>query len=119
MKQGKLCPIITVALILGWVMCFSLWAHGPKSIKLHFKSDVGKLQVEVRHPVKNPTRHFIKRIRVLVNDRIVADVRYTKQTSPEAHSVDFSLKGVGSGDLIVVKATCNKFGGKKARIKVE
>jgi desulfoferrodoxin (superoxide reductase-like protein) len=112
----KMIPGLT-ALIL--VLAVMLPAHGPKSIKMSVARDSGELTVAVRHPVKNTLRHYIKRIRVLVNDQKVIDTRYEKQTAPEIHTARFSLKGLRSGDVIVVKATCNRFGGKKAKITVQ
>ena len=119
MKNHTVNKMIPGLVLLIFVLAVMLPAHGPKSIKISLVRDNGELKVVVRHPVKNTLRHYIKRIRVLVNDQRVIDTRYEKQTAPENHTASFSLKGIRSGDVIVVKATCNRFGGKKAKITVQ
>ena len=119
MKKHTVTKMIPGLAVFILALAVMLPAHGPKSIKMSFVKDSGELKVTVRHPVKNTSRHYIKRIRVLVNDQKVIDNRYEKQTAPEIHTARFSLKSIRSGDLIVVKATCNRFGGKKAKITVQ
>jgi desulfoferrodoxin (superoxide reductase-like protein) len=116
MKNHTVNKMIPGLVLLILVLAVMLPAHRPKAIKISLVLDSGELKVVVRHPVKNTLRHYIKRIRVLVNDQKVIDTRYEKQTAPENHTAGFSLKGIRSGDEIVVKASCNRFGGKKARI---
>lgn len=110
---------LLIGLMIGiFLVTGSVYAHGPKKVTLSFDPNGKVLKVDVSHSVKNPGKHYIKRIRVYVNDEMVEKKFYDRQKNRSGHSDLFTLKDVKSGDTITVKATCNKFGGKKARIKV-
>jgi desulfoferrodoxin (superoxide reductase-like protein) len=94
-------------------------AHAPKEVTLVFDLSQAVLQVNVLHPVKNPETHYIKRIRVYVNEEMVAETTYEKQDSDTSHSAVFTLKEVKAGDEIQAKATCSRIGAKKASITVK
>lgn len=119
MKKLPMNKLISGLVLLLWVFILALPAHAPKSIKVNFNRDIHELKVTIRHPVKNVSRHYVKRIRILVNGQKVVDTRYKKQTSPEIQSAQFKLKGIKTGDTILIKATCNRFGGKKAKKTVK
>ena len=107
---------LLVILFLGRL---SLPAHAPEKITLAFDGSPGILQVTVLHPVKNPESHYIKRIRIYVNDEPVAEKAFEKQDTSESQDADFTLKGVKSGDEIKAKAFCNRIGAKKTSIIVK
>lgn len=95
-----------------------LAGHGPKTVTLAFDVKTGSLNVDVRHPVKNPENHYIKQIRISLNGKMVQEENYSSQKTAEGHTAAFVLKDARAGDQIMVRATCNKFGSKKAEIKV-
>jgi len=108
-----------------WVLVFllalgvgSLSAHAPKAVNLAYTHDTATLKVTITHPVKNPEKHFVDRIRVFVNKDQVAEKTYDKQESSTTHSETFTLSGIQPGDTIMVKVSCNKFGGKRATLTV-
>jgi len=113
-----------VTSILGWglgillVATGALQAHGPRKIELSYDRAESLLTVTVQHPVGDPRDHFIKRIRVWVDDEAVADRTYERQVENISQTDTFTLPEVKAGTEIRVKATCNKIGAKAATLTV-
>lgn len=108
-----------IGLMIGLFLCtISGYAHAPREIALSFDRNLGILKAEILHPVKNPEKHYIKRIWVYVNKEMIEEKFYDRQKTGSGHSDEFKLKKVKSGDVITVKAACSRFGGKKTKITV-
>ena len=95
-----------------------LLGHGPETITLEFETSTGTLSVDVRHPVNNPENHYIKKIQISLNGKMVQEENYTSQKTTQGHTDAFILEMAKAGDQITVSAICSKFGSKKAQIKV-
>ena len=115
--------MICIPLLAGFIFFLFmgsgfLAAHAPDKVTLAFDRKTSSLNVTIKHNVKNPENHYIKRIRVYANGEPVEERSYTSQETAGGHGDVFILKNVKAGDEIMVKATCNKFGGKRANIKI-
>jgi hypothetical protein len=69
--------------------------------------------------VKDVSDHYISDIIVYVNDEEITTTTYEKQTDKLNEIVEIPLENIKNGDVIKLKAKCNKFGSKSAKIKVE
>jgi desulfoferrodoxin (superoxide reductase-like protein) len=118
MKTTSIKGILAGFFVLLILASIPVFAHAPKTITLEFDLNASSLKVEIQHPVKNPANHYIKRIRIYLNGEMIQEKSYSSQETGEGQSETFVLKGVKAGDEILVKATCNKFGGKRSKIKV-
>jgi desulfoferrodoxin (superoxide reductase-like protein) len=80
-------------------------AHPPKSVSLSWNPN-GRLAVNVDHSVNDPQKHYINKIIVYVNDKIVAQKEYSSQSSDAGQSDTFELGALPGGTNIKAEAFC-------------
>jgi hypothetical protein len=105
--------LLTIVLVM---FAFIVKADPPKKINLAVKN--GKLTIDIVHPVKNTGDHYIDQITVLINGKEYKVIKPTKQNSEKSEQTTVDLPAVKAGDQIEVKARCNEFGTKSAKIKI-
>jgi len=103
-------------------LLFSAWllnAHPPKSVELGYNAEAATLSVKVLHKVSDPDRHFIRRISVYSGKELLVEKTYVRQDAPAAQEQVFLFldKPLVRGLAVTVKAVCNKWGKKSARLK--
>jgi len=101
------------------LLSFVLNAHPPKSIELSYDGEKATLTVKIWHKVGEPESHFIDKITVFLGDEPIAEKVYTRQqneTSQEETFV-FSAKPLKPGDMVKVRANCNRFGRKTVQLE--
>lgn len=108
-----------VILISMIFMGTALFAHPPGKPEISYNKKTGDLTIEFSHPVKDASKHFIEKIWVYINGNEVEVIAYEEQTSLEEHRVVLNMPNLESGTKIKVKASCNIFGKKKGKYKVE
>lgn len=81
------------------------FAHPPKSISLLWNPD-GTLTVTLDHQVNDPQKHFINKITIYVNDKIVATKEYQTQANANGFTETFQLGAQPSGTSIKAEASC-------------
>ena len=96
------------------ILCFTLfilsqpaYAHSPLSIKAEYDSVTKTLSVIVYHPVRSPSKHYIKVIEVKKGGAIVAKKEFKIQITRAAQKCDFTTGDIGPGDTLTVEAYCN------------
>lgn len=114
MRKQILFSVIAIFLFSVGVM-----AHAPKKITLTFDKATKTLKADILHKVKDVDGHYISDIIIYVNDQEVKTSTYEKQSEKLNEVVEFQLEDVKEGDVIKLKAKCNKFGSKSSKIKVE
>lgn len=114
---------ISKFLILSSVIMFMAtvsFAHPPKSISFKIDKDKNAIHVEIDHKVKDITTHYIDKVEVFLNDKSIIVLNPSKQTSTLIAVEDINIeKKLIKGDVIVIKANCNKFGSKSKEIIIE
>lgn len=91
------------------VLCSSYsLAHPPREIV--FSRDQGQLNVKILHSVEDPSKHYINKIVVTQNDKVILQKDFTQQKSVDSQDFSFSIPDAKSGDTIKVTATCVIFG---------
>jgi len=100
-------------------LCSSAMAHPPKDVELSFNDATKVLMIHVSHAVGNIEKHFIDRVIVKLNKKIVVDQAFDVQDTNEGQSFQYEIPQAKLGDKIIVKAACNVFGKKKGAIIVE
>ena len=105
--------LLTIALVM---FAFIVKADPPKKINLAVKN--GKLTIEVVHPVNKTADHYIDQITITINGKEYKVIKPTKQSSEKSEQTTVDLPAVKAGDVIEVKARCNEFGTKSAKIKI-
>lgn len=109
--------------LLSVIFIFSLvWnvqAHAPKKVTLSFDKETGTLTADIVHKVKDVNDHYIAEITIWVNDQEVMKTDYNSQTSADDELAEFKLENIKAGDVIKLKARCNKMGSKSETLTVE
>lgn len=82
-------------------------AHSPSDIQLSYNDAAKELTVVITHPVPDPQSHYIRNVKVKVNDVVSVDKDYTSQPSGDSVTYIYSLP-LNKGDTIRVTATCNQ-----------
>jgi hypothetical protein len=108
-----------ILLLLIALLPMAVFAHAPKKVNLKYDKENGVLTVDAVHPVKDVNDHFIITLAVTVNGEDIETVEYTSQTSLESQDKEIKLPDLKSGDVVSVKATCNKFGSKSGTLEVK
>ncbi|MCT4639918.1 MAG: hypothetical protein N4A72_19620 [Bacteroidales bacterium] len=94
-------------------------AHPPKKVIAKYNKESAVLTIEIIHSVKEATSHYIDAIVIYKNGEEISKLKPSEQTGKEKHTETMILKDLKSGDLIKVKAKCNKFGSKTAKLKID
>lgn len=114
MRKQLLFSIIAI-----FVFSLSVMAHAPKKITLTFDKASKTLKADILHKVKDVGDHYISDITIYVNGEEIKTSTYEKQSEKLNEIVEFQLEDVKEGDVIKLKAKCNKFGSKSSKITVE
>lgn len=109
--------ILTAALVA--LIPFFLMAHPPKKVDLTFNKENNKLKIVVTHNVSDVNTHYIKEIKISVDGKEVKTINPTKQLTPDNEIDEVSIPEIKQGSKVEVKATCNRFGSKKANIIIQ
>jgi hypothetical protein len=107
--------IVTVFMVISLIP-HGGGAHPPKEVLLSYDLEAKVLSVTVTH-TRFSAGHYIDKIEIMKNGTSVASHSYTNQPS-ETFSHTYTLDAA-RGDVINVKATCNKFGSASGKITVE
>jgi len=91
----------------------SLWADPPASVKLAYADQ--KLQVEIQHPTLMPTKHYVTKVEIMLDGKLVSAASYSSQPAQQPIVYTYPLSAA-PGARIMVRATCNMFGSKTATI---
>jgi hypothetical protein len=102
---GKIASRFICAVLLLAALAQAATAHPPKSVSLSW-NPVGILTVKVDHSVNDPQKHYVNKIVVYVNDKMVAQKEYSSQTDENGQMDEFSLGAIPSGANIKVEALC-------------
>ena len=100
------------------LLCATAPCHPPKTVELAYDPGERALRVNVAHGVKDPGKHYIKSILVVLNGKQVAQQQYGRQRSEAGHQATFRLGKAGAGDKIEVTAVCAVSGSKSAALVI-
>ncbi len=107
-----------------WVFtCFTLIlglagaaaAHPPASLDVVLES-AGTLRIQVSHTVSDSAKHFINRLVVTRDGKVLAEQSFSKQTDKSGLVVELPVSGLAKGQTIEVEADCNIFGSLKKSV---
>lgn len=105
---------IIVALLLLCII--NAFAHKPSEIDVVIEGS--RIEIEVRHPVRNPQKHYVDRIIILHNDKKIIEQGFSLQIEDIQIAV-YNVPSLKDGDVLDIEATCNVFGKLKKQIIVE
>lgn len=91
-------------------------AHPAKKVNLTYEN--GVLKIEALHGVKDPAKHYIKKIVIKVDNKEVKVLDLDQQSSSISEVTEFALPDLKKGAKIQVKTTCSQFGSKQGKLIV-
>ncbi|MDD5144244.1 hypothetical protein [Methanoregula sp.] len=103
-RYGLAAFIVLAAIAL---IVFPASAHAPSDIQLSYNDAAKELTVVITHPVPDPQSHYIRNVKVKVNDAVSVDRDYTSQPAQDIVTYTYSLP-LNPGDTIRVTATCSQ-----------
>jgi hypothetical protein len=109
---------VLFALLVLFSATTALKADPPKKITLTYTEEGNKLKIVALHPVKNVATHYIDLITITVDGQEVKVIKPQKQSDAQAETVEVSVPQIKKGSSVSVKARCNEFGSKTAKIKI-
>lgn len=110
----------SVLLICALLFIFiSAFAHAADDIKMVPSLNEGIFSTRVVHNTNNPEKHFINKIEVSVNGKLLIVQEFLRQRDKNAQEAIYVMPSLKAGDEIVIKATCNLGGEKTGTFKIE
>lgn len=94
-------------------------AHPPKKVSITYDKETGKITVTAEHSVKDVKKHYISKAYVMVNDEEIKVEEFTEQTDLTTAVLVIDMPELKAGDIVKVKAKCNKSGARAAEIIIE
>ena len=92
-------------------------AHSPKEIALSYDQAKKALEVGITHGVDDPGKHYIDAVEIKKNGKALSKTEYKSQPGEATFLYSFPVDAV-PGDILEVKASCNKFGSKTVKMTV-
>jgi desulfoferrodoxin (superoxide reductase-like protein) len=107
------CALMTI-LILS-LFPASGGANSPQEVVLSYDQARRTLEVRITHASKDPASHYVKKVEIKRADKTIAATEYQSQPG-EATFVYVYPVEIDAEDVLDVKATCNIFGSKTAKL---
>ena len=92
-------------------------AQPPSEINLDYDGEGKKLIVEIRHPTSSTRDHHIQKIFVYKNGEEIYAQGLPTQNRAWGHELEIPIEAK-TGDLIRLKAKCNKSGYKESELTI-
>ncbi|MDR0653821.1 MAG: hypothetical protein LBG12_11035 [Synergistaceae bacterium] len=105
MKSAKRRNVgIFISFLLVMVFAGPVFSHPPKNVAMSLNG--GVLSVNVSHSVDNPEKHYIYRIVIYRDNKIVVSKDYKSQPGADGLSDTFDIGASPQGSVINAEAFC-------------
>jgi hypothetical protein len=92
-------------------------AHSPKEVALSYDPPSGNLQVTITHSSPFPNIHYIKRVEISLNGKVLNSFDYQGQPDKPTFAYIYAIKAT-AGDTLEASASCSLFGSKTGRLTI-
>jgi len=111
---------VTVFLLLfSAAAVFNAYAHPPSEIKITFDPATKILQAVIMHDVKDPAKHFIKKVDVGLNGQEIISHTLSRQDNNENQTVSYLVPDAKAGDALSVEGYCSISGKLEKELKAQ
>ena len=111
---------VTVFLLLFFAAAvFNAYAHPPSEIKITFDPETKILQAVIMHDVKDPVKHFIKKVNVGLNGQEIISHTLSRQDNNENQTVSYLVPDAKAGDALSVGGYCSISGKLEKELKAQ
>ena len=97
------------------------YAHPPSDIKITFDAKTKILQAVIMHNTSNPFNHYIKKVDVGLNGKVIIEQTISREDNNESQTVSYLIPDVKDGDVLSVGGYCSISGKleKEITVKIE
>lgn len=107
-RTGIAPALVLSAVLLACCIPVPAAATPPTAVVLSYDQSSSVLSVAITHPILNIPNHYIREVKLAVNDRIVNDSAYTGQVSDTVtYTYPLALR---PGDVVEATAVCSLAG---------
>jgi hypothetical protein len=100
-----------------FLIAAAAYAHPPYDIKITLDPKTKMLEAVIMHNVSNPLNHYIKRVEVCLNGKVVIVQNLFHQDSSDSQTVRYLIPDAKDGDMISVEGECSITGELKKEIR--
>lgn len=94
-------------------------ANPPRDIVPEFDSSTKILKIEVVHPVRSVESHFVKKLEIFLDGKLMVVQNFNSQSSKKTQEVFYVLIDALAGSEIVIQAECSIYGSLKKKMTLE
>ena len=104
------------------IVCFVVavssiaYAHPPSDITITYDANTKMLHAVIMHKVNNPEKHFIKKVEVGLNGKVIIDHTISRQDNGTDQTVVYLIPDAKAGDTLSVEGYCSISGQLKKEI---
>lgn len=102
MKKYILSLVFLITLATG-----SAYAHPPSSMGTRYNPEDKMLEIHIVHPVRNSKTHYVKKVEIIKNGKLLATKEITEQESSKAQNVAFAPIDISPEDTVIIEAYCS------------
>lgn len=84
-------------------------AHPPSDVELFYDLEVEELTVIISHSSGSPDAHYVNRVEISINGALVLTEEPAAENDPIV-TIDLAAFELDEGDIISVRAFCNRAG---------
>jgi desulfoferrodoxin (superoxide reductase-like protein) len=114
-KKVFLSMIFTVMVLAN----LSVYAHPPSDIIITYDTQTKVLHAVVMHNTMNTVKHYIKKVEVALNNKLIITQMFALQGNNVSQDVTYIVPDAKIGDKISVEGECNISGELKKEIIVK
>ena len=103
----KKITVYLIAFVLFLCLNIDIFTHPASAIYVKQDKVKGILMIQITHPVRNVTRHYISKVVIKINGKIVKILSPAKQTNKTSEIINVKVGNYKKGSRIDVIATCN------------
>lgn len=94
-------------------------AHPPSAIDISYNPVTKVVTAVITHQVSTPLTHYIKKVDVAINGKVIITQSLSRQDSNTSQTVLYYIPDAKKDDWISVEASCSIAGRHEAKIKVQ
>jgi len=101
--------VVLTLLVAGLFLVVPVTAHSPSDITINYDPAAEKLSVTITHVVDDPATHYVNKVQVKHNGRVISDPDYKSQPTKDTFTYTYDLKA-SPPDVFWVLTTCSRGG---------
>lgn len=102
-----------------FIMVSSLFAHPAEEVTAEYSHKTKLLKVRFDHYVTYGEEHYISKVQVEVNSKIVVTQFLSKQDNTGGGKLVFRLADLQKGDLVKVTSECSEYGKTETEVVIK